>query len=69
MTRACAIVGWDSGNMAAALENELEVDNEDYYSLLNVGREVRMRRCFKRRAVSHVRSYMSEHRLHWIHSY
>ncbi|TRY87637.1 hypothetical protein DNTS_009337 [Danionella cerebrum] len=26
--------------MAAALENELEVDNEDYYSLLNVRREV-----------------------------
>lgn len=31
------------GNMAAALENELEVDNEDYYSLLNVRREVRKR--------------------------
>lgn len=27
--------------MAAALENELEVDNEDYYSLLNVRREVK----------------------------
>lgn len=27
--------------MAAALEIELEVDNEDYYSLLNVRREVR----------------------------
>ncbi len=34
---------WDTGNMAAALENELEVDNEDYYSLLNVRREVRKR--------------------------
>lgn len=27
--------------MAAALEIELEVDNEDYYSLLNARREVR----------------------------
>lgn len=34
------------GNMAAALENELEVDNEDYYSLLNVRREVRRWICF-----------------------
>lgn len=29
--------------MAAALEIELEIDNEDYYSLLNVRREVRKR--------------------------
>lgn len=33
--------------MAAALEIELEVDNEDYYSLLNARREVRQWIVFK----------------------
>lgn len=33
-------------NMAASLDDDFEFNNQDYYSLLNVRKEVRFIRCF-----------------------